>query len=111
MSLQNTKYDSLLKKVGSYISQTIVGPWKRRSIGLIMLLTGYYIGTQVTSYFIQQTRQRFLVVILMVIIIELMVRARNRVRAGFLPLYLVVLDNIRLGAVYAVVLEAFKLGS
>ena len=111
MALQKTKYDSMLKKVGSYISKSLIGPWKRRSVGLIMLLTGYYFGSQVTSYFLQKTGQRFLVVILMVIIIELMVRARNRVKPGSLPFYIEVIDNIRIGSVYAVVLEAFKLGS
>ena len=47
----------------------------------------------------------------MVIVIELIVRMRSRVRSGAWPLPWLALDNLRIGTVYAVVLEAYKLGS
>jgi hypothetical protein len=53
-------------------------------------------------------RIEFLVTML---VIELLVRLRSRWVSGVVPLPWLVVDNVRMGAVYAVVLEAFKLGS
>ena len=50
-------------------------------------------------------------VLVMVLIIELIVRLRSKVRPGPWPLPWLALDNLRIGTVYAVVLEAYKLGS
>jgi len=46
-----------------------------------------------------------------VLLIELMVRLRTRLVADRVSLGWLMLDNLRIGLVYAVVLEAFKLGS
>jgi hypothetical protein len=46
-----------------------------------------------------------------VVLLEMVVRLRTRVVQGRPPLGWLVLDNLRIGLVYAVVLEAFKLGS
>jgi hypothetical protein len=50
-------------------------------------------------------------VLAIVLVIELLVRLRSRWVSGVVPLPWLVVDNVRMGAVYAVVLEAFKLGS
>ena len=52
-----------------------------------------------------------LVVLFMVILIEILVRLRSRVKGPLWPINWIAIDNIRVGAIYAVVLEAFKLGS
>ena len=52
-----------------------------------------------------------LVVLSVVLLLELVVRIRTRVVQGGPALGWLVLDNLRIGLVYAVVLEAFKLGS
>jgi hypothetical protein len=51
------------------------------------------------------------VVLGLVAMIEVMVRLRTRVQAEPWPLAWLALDNLRIGVVYAVVLEAYKLGS
>ena len=52
-----------------------------------------------------------MVVLSVVLLLELVVRIRTRVVQGRPPLGWLVLDNLRVGVVYAIVLEAFKLGS
>jgi hypothetical protein len=47
----------------------------------------------------------------MVIVIELLIRGRSYVKQEPWPLSWLALDNIRIGAVFSVVFEAFKLGS
>jgi hypothetical protein len=51
------------------------------------------------------------VVLLLVLLLELMVRLRTRLVGERPGLGWILTDNLRLGVVYAVVLEAFKLGS
>ena len=48
---------------------------------------------------------------MMVVVLEVLVRLRSRVRIEPWPLGWLALDNLRIGTVYAVVFEAFKLGS
>ena len=50
-------------------------------------------------------------VLVMVLVIEVAVRLRTRVESDPWPLKWLAIDNLRLGVVYAVVLEAYKLGS
>ncbi len=97
--------------IGNYLSTALIGPWKRRSLGLISLLVGFYIGSNLTVYFLNTIRQRPIVVFIMFLLIELMVRMRTRVKKVPYPLYWLAIDNIRIGTIYSVVLEAFKLGS
>ena len=111
MSLQETRLDKLQRKISNFFADALVGPWKRRSLGLISLLLGFYIGSNLTVYYLQKIGQRPIVVLFMVIIIEVLVRFRSTVKNPNWPLHWLVLDNLRIGAVYAVVLEAFKLGS
>ena len=55
--------------------------------------------------------QRQLGDLVLVLLLELLIRLRSRWVNGPVPLPWLMLDNLRLGFVYAVVLEAFKLGS
>ena len=111
MKVYKTNYESFVKSLFKGLNQSLIGPWKRRSLGLLSLLIGYYIGGNLTAYFLESTGQRPLVVFLMVLIIEILVRLRSNVTKYPWPLFWLVIDNLRIGSVYAVVLEAFKLGS
>ena len=109
--MQQTRFNNLLNSLGSSLFLSFLGPWKRRSIAILSLLIGYYVGSNVTVYFLQKVGQRPFVVLCMVLIIEILVRLRTSVNKKPWPLYWLSLDNLRIGSVYAVVLEAFKLGS
>ena len=81
-------------------------------VGVLSLLIGFIIGSNVTMYWFQRSGQnRPAAVLAMVVILEVMVRLRSNVRREPWPLSWLALDNLRIGTVYAVVLEAFKLGS
>ena len=109
--MQNTNFQNYLSRLGSYLSTSLVGPWRRRCIGIISLLTGYYLGSNLTVYFLQEVGQRPIVVFIMVLLVELLIRIRTRINRNPWPLHWLAIDNIRIGSVYSVVLEAFKLGS
>ncbi len=109
--MQNTRFTNLLDQLLSYFSRSFSGPWNRRSIGLISILLGYYLGSNLTVYFLQRIGQRPIVVLVMVIIIELLIRLRSYVTKTPWPLHWLIIDNLRIGSIYSVCLEAFKLGS
>ncbi len=109
--MQQTRFNNFQKSIGTNLSSSILGPWNRRSIGIITLLIGYYLGSNLTVYFLQKVGQRPLVVISMVLFIEILIRLRSTVKSSTWPIYWLAIDNMRIGSVYAVVLEAFKLGS
>ena len=112
MTVQVTRYEQLQRRIGRHMNQALVGPWRRRSVGVLALLFGFIIGSNVTMIWFQKSGQnRPVAVLIMVIILELIVRLRSRVRPGPWPISWLALDNLRIGTVYAVVLEAFKLGS
>ena len=112
MTLQATRYEQLQRRIGRHMNQALVGPWRRRSVSVLALLFGFIIGSNVTMIWFQKSGQnRPVAVLIMVIILELIVRLRSRVRPGPWPISWLALDNLRIGTVYAVVLEAFKLGS
>ena len=54
---------------------------------------------------------RPVVVLIWLLVIEVVVRLRSRLVEDDPSLAWIVVDNLRIGLVYAVVLEAFKLGS
>jgi len=111
MALQITRYARLQRQVGLQLKPALTGSWKRRSIGVLSLLGGFFLGSNLTTYYLDQIGQRPLVVLALVLLIEFTVRLRTRVVAQPWPVTWLVLDNLRLGLLYAVVLEAYKLGS
>ncbi|EAU73870.1 DUF565 domain-containing protein [Synechococcus sp. RS9916] len=111
MVLQRTRYERLQRQLGDQVQPVVDGPWKRRSLGALSLLLGFFLGSNLTTYYLEKIGQRPVVVLVLVLLIEVVVRMRTRVQSAPWPLGWVLLDNLRIGVVYAVVLEAYKLGS
>jgi hypothetical protein len=111
LPLQATRFDRLQRRVAAGLAGGFRGTWRRRSLGLLALLLGLYAGNNLTAYWLQKLGQRPLVVLITVLLVELLVRLRTRLVKGQPALAWVMLDNLRIGVVYALVLEAFKLGS
>ncbi len=109
--MQNTRFDNLLRSIEAFLRGVFYGPWKTRSLSLISLLLGFYIGSNVIIYYLDSIGQRPIVVLLLVISVEILVRLRSNIKSLRLPNYWLAIDNLRIGFVYALVLEAFKLGS
>ncbi|WP_320676876.1 DUF565 domain-containing protein [Prochlorococcus sp. MIT 1300] len=109
MSLQKTRFDKFQKYTGGYFSQSFFGSWRKRSLGLISLLVGFLVASELGIG--KEILGRPLISLVMVVSVEVLVRLRTRVRTQPWPMSWLALDNFRIGAVYAVVLEAFKLGS
>lgn len=112
LPLQRTRLQRVQATAGGRLFGAWRGSWRRTSLSLLALLAGIYAGNNITSLFLFWVAARPVVVLLLVLALELVVRLRTRlVVADPVPLSWVLLDNLRLGLVYSVALEAFKLGS
>lgn len=109
--LQATRFDRLQRQLGDRLLGGFRGSWRRRSLAVLALLLGFYAGQNVTAIWLERLGQRPIVVLVLVVLLELVVRLRTRFVQGRPPLAWLLADNLRLGLVYALVLEAFKLGS
>ena len=111
LPLQRTRFDGLQRRIGTALLGGFQGSWRRRSLAVLALLLGFYSGQNVTALWLERIGQRPVVVLILVVLLELVVRLRTRLVGDRPALAWVIADNLRLGLVYAVVLEAFKLGS
>ena len=111
LPLQPTRLDGLQRRLGGLLLGGFRGSWRRRSLAVLALLLGFYAGENITALWLERVGQRPLVVLLLVLLLELVVRLRTRLVGDRPGLGWILIDNLRLGVVYAVVFEAFKLGS
>ena len=109
--LQATRFERLLRQLLDGLFGGLRGSWRRRSLAMLALLVGFYLGQNLTSLWLTQIGKRPVAVLGLVLLIELVVRLRSRWVTRTVPLPWLVVDNLRIGVVYAVVLEGFKLGS
>ena len=112
LPLQRTRFNRALEQLGSLVLGNLRGNWRFRSTVVLALLLGFYAGSNLTAYvLVVIPGGRPMAVLLMVLLVELIVRLRGRLVSSQPGLGWVVVDNLRVGVVYAVVLEAFKLGT
>ncbi len=111
-ALQTTRFQRFSAAAGNALIGQLQGSWRYRSAVLLALLLGFYAGGNITAYVLPRfPGGRPAMVLVVVLVLEVLVRLRGRLVSGEPPLLWRLLDNLRIGLVYAVVLEAFKLGT
>ncbi len=111
MSIYSTNYSRFISKLLQSFFPYFSGSWRNRSISLLSLLIGFYIASSFLASLLSDTTGRIFIVFLIVLIIEFLIRIRTLVSNSSSSTFFISLDNLRIGITYAVVLEAFKLGS
>ena len=108
--MQKTKFSSINDKFNNLLFGFLTSSWKSKSINIISVLTGYFLFANFITKFISEGRNELIMVPIIILIIEVIIRTRPSTSSNFFNLWSVV-DKIRIGATYAIILEAFKLGS
>lgn len=109
---QSTRLQRIERRFGGSLLRQLRDSWRAGSLAILSLLLGFYLAQNLASLLLIQLRGgRPLAVLLLVLLFELLVRLRNRFVQDSPPLGWVMVDNLRLGATYSLVLEAFKIGS
>ena len=108
--MQNTKFSKINDQFSNLLFGFLGSSWKSKSINIISVLTGYFLFANFITKFISEGRNELIMVPIIILIIELIIRFRPSKSSSLFKLWSIV-DKVRIGATYAVILEAFKLGS
>jgi len=108
--MQNTSFSKFIDKSSNFLFGFISSTWKLKSVGLISVFTGYFLFANFLTKFISEGKNELVMVPIIILIIELIIRLRPPSQSRVYQLWSII-DKIRIGACYAIILEAFKLGS
>ena len=108
--MQKTKFSKINDQFNNLLFGFLSSSWKSKSINIISVLTGYFLFANFATKFISEGKNELIMVPIIILVVELVIRIRPSSDSSFYNLWLIV-DKIRIGATYAVILEAFKLGS
>ena len=109
--MQKTKFRKFVESLIKIINPIIADSWSKRSILLLSLLFGFYFTNSVLSYLLDKSINTILLAIAILLIMELFIRSSLLSKLTKLSLFINSINNFRVGSTYALILEAFKLGS
>ena len=106
--MQKTKFRELLDSLVIIINPIISDTWSKRSILLLSLLFGFYFTNSLLSFLLDKSVNTIFLAITILLIMELVIRSYLISKSSIL---VTIINNIRIGSTYALILEAYKLGS
>ena len=108
--MQKTNFSKITYQLNNLFFGFLSDTWRTKSIALISVLTGYFLFANFLTKFISEGKNELIMVPVIIIFIEIIIRIKPSHNSKFYYMWTVV-DKIRIGAIYAIILEAFKLGS
>ncbi len=110
--MQDTRLDRILTESGTRLETWFKNPWQRFVLVVIMLLGGFFLGNIVTTTTGQSAQYDGVVGLVLVISVEAVswIAYRGKVLVAR-PLWLESANMLKVGFIYALFLDALKLGS
>ena len=108
--MQNTNFSRIIDQSNNIIFGFISSTWRSKSISLISILTSYFLFANFITKFISEGKNELVMVPIIILFIEFLIRIKPSSKSKSFKFWLVI-DKVRIGSTYAVILEAFKLGS
>ena len=108
--MQKTRFAGFYDSLNSVFLGFFKSSWKNKALNLLSILFGYFLFANFITKFISEGKNELLMIPVIIIIFELIIRMKPLKNSNIYLLWML-LDKIRIGAVYALILEAFKLGS
>jgi hypothetical protein len=106
---QQTRFQQRITQAGDLLEQWARNPWRRLSLLLIILLSSFVMGGSIGSIIGALSLFDPLAALVCVLAIELAARLRGRLLTRPVQLRLQVLDMARMGLLYGLLLDGFKL--
>ena len=106
--MQKTKFRELIDSLIFIINPIISDRWSKRSILLLALLFGFYFTNSFISFLLDKSINTIFLAITILLIMELVIRSYLISKHN---IFVMIINNIRIGSTYALILEAYKLGS
>ena len=108
--MQKTRFTVLFDSLNLVFLGFLKSSWKDKAFNLLSILFGYFLFANFITKFISEGKNELLMIPVIILIFEIIIRIKPiRQSSGYF--FWMLLDKIRVGAVYALILEAFKLGS
>ena len=108
--MQKTNFSRITYQLNNLFFGFLSDTWRTKSIALISVLTGYFLFANFLTKFISEGKNELIMVPIIIVFIEITIRIKPSVSSKLYYIWSVV-DKLRIGAIYAIILEAFKLGS
>ena len=108
--MQKTRFTIFYDSLNLIFLGFLKSSWKDKSLNLLSILFGYFLFANFITKFISEGKNELLMIPVIIILFEVIIRIKPP-RNSNIYLVWMLLDKIRIGAVYALILEAFKLGS
>ena len=109
--MQKTRYKKLLDSFFFIINSLVSDSWNKRSILLLSLFSGYYFTNSLISFLLDKSVNTIFLAITLLLLMELSIRSLLFSNLSKLSIIIISINNFRIGSTYALILEAFKLGS
>ena len=106
---QQTRFQQRITQSGNLLEAWAQNPWRRLSLLLIVLLSGFVVGGGIGSITGALSLFDPLGALVCVLAIEFAARLRRRLLSQPLKLRLQLLDMARMGLLYGLLLDGFKL--
>ena len=108
--MQKTNFSRITYQLNNLLFGFLSDTWRTKSISLISVLTGYFLFANFLTKFISEGKNELIMVPIIMVLVEIIIRSKPSSSSKFYDLWSI-FDKLRIGAIYAVILEAFKLGS
>ncbi|ABV50663.1 Conserved hypothetical protein [Prochlorococcus marinus str. MIT 9215] len=108
--MQKTNFSRITLHLNNLFFGFLSDTWRSKSIALISVLIGYFMFANFLTKFISEGKNELIMVPIIIVFIEIIIRIKPSSNSKFYNMWAVV-DKLRIGAIYAIILEAFKLGS
>ena len=108
--MQKTNFSRITYQISNLLFGFLSDTWRSKSISIISVLTGYFLFANFLTKFITEGKNELIMVPIVIFFVEIIIRIRPYPNSKFYYLWSVI-DKLRIGAFYAIILEAFKLGS
>ena len=109
--MQRTNFRKLIGSLVKNFSPIIADSWSKRSILLISLLLGFYFTNSLLSFLLDKSVNKIFLAVLILLFMELSIRSSLISKFFKFTLIIESINNFRIGSTYALILEAYKLGS
>ena len=108
--MQKTRFTVFYDSLNLVFLGFLKSSWKDKSLNLLSILFGYFLFANFITKFISEGKNELLMIPVIIILFEIIIRMKPPRNSNIYLLWML-LDKIRIGAMYALILEAFKLGS
>jgi hypothetical protein len=113
--MQRTRLSTLIEATTNQFGRWVFNPWRRVSLVVIGLLFGNFFGITISSVAGQAAEYDVVISAILLVSVEviswLVYRRSPRNEARQLSLFLEVTNALKIGMIYSLFVEAFKLGS